>query len=284
MKTSITNAYFRKFVSESRGLELIAKAGFDGVEFNFGMVGWDWYKDDIYFNDHPFVNGDYLKYAREMKRVADDNGLTINQTHAPAPTKPKVEEWVERAIECTAELECEYLIVHPYTESMEYNVNLAKKFLKKAKECGVKLAFENIWHSYENGLAVGPVGCNEKSLLEFLEILNDENAVACIDIGHASMAGLNTSPEKIILALNDRVKTLHIHDNDLKKDLHLIPFTKDIDFVAVAKSLKNINYSGYITLESIFAGNESSTEQDIKEYLAKAQAAAKRISDIIQKA
>ena len=282
MKTSITNAYFNKYVSDSRGLELIAEAGFNGVDFNFGMVGWDWYKDDIYLKDHPFVNGDYIKFAREMKRVAAANGLTINQTHAPAPTKPKVEEWVERAITCTAEMDCEYIIVHPYTESMDYNLSLAKKFLKMAKDCGVKLAFENIWHCYENGLAVGPVGCNEKSLLEFLEILNDNNAVACIDVGHASMAGLNTSPEKIILTLNDKVKTLHIHDNDLKKDLHLIPFTKDIDFSAVIRALKKIEYKGYITLESIFAGNENSTEADLKNYLKDAFNSAKKLSEMMK--
>lgn len=284
MKTSITTAGLDKYICEKRAIELIAQAGFDGVDFNFGMVGWDWYKDDIYINDHPFAKDDYLNYAREMKRVAKENGLIINQTHAPAPTKPKVEEWVKRAIECTAEMESEYVIVHLYTDDMQYNVDLMNKFIPIAKACGVKLAIENIWHYFENGLACGPIGCNEHSLNGILDILNDDSVVACIDTGHAAMAGLDTSPEKIINARGKRVKTLHVHDNDLKKDLHLIPFTKDIDFVAVAKALKNINYSGYITLESIFAGNESSTEQDIKEYLAKAQAAAKRISDIIQKA
>ena len=46
LKTSITNGNFYKIVSERKGIELIAKAGFDGVDYSFGMVGWDWYKYD----------------------------------------------------------------------------------------------------------------------------------------------------------------------------------------------------------------------------------------------
>ncbi len=282
MKTSITNAYFNKYVSETRGLELIADVGFDGVDFNFGMVGWDWYKDDIYIDKHPFTTDNYLKHAKEIKKIARANGLTINQTHAPAPTKPKVEEWVKRSIESTAEMECEYIIIHPYTDSLEYNITLIEKFLPVTKACGVKLSIENIWHYFENGLACGPTGCNEQSLKELLERFNDDSVVACIDIGHASMAGLNTSPEKIITEIGDKVKNLHIHDNDLKKDLHLIPFTKDIDFNAVIGALKKINYKGYITLESIFAGNENSTEKDLKNYLKDAFDSAKKLSEMMK--
>ena len=54
----------------------------------------------------------------------------------------------------------------------------------------------------------------------------------------------------MILALGDKVKCLHIHDNDLHNDSHLIPFSMNIDFGAVVRALKIINYGGYLTLEA----------------------------------
>lgn len=281
LKTSITNANFYKIVSEKRAIELIAKAGFDGVDYSFGMVGWGWYKDDMFVLDHPFTREKgQLEYAKELKQIALDNGVVFNQTHAPAPTKPPVEKWVAKTIEYASAMGSEYIIIHPYTVDFEYNVNLFKKFLPVAKDNGIKISIENIWHSFENGLAVGPTGCNEQSLYELIETLNDDNVVACVDIGHAVMKGLETSPEKIILKLGDKVKNLHIHDNDLIKDLHQIPFDGKIDFSSVVNSLKQINYNGFITLESIFKNIDNATEKDLAEFLDKNYLATKKLQEM----
>lgn len=54
----------------------------------------------------------------------------------------------------------------------------------------------------------------------------------------------------MIRALGNRLQALHIHDNDCWHDSHQIPFSMSIDFDAVVKALKDINYSGYFTLEA----------------------------------
>ena len=279
LKTSTTTAELTSIVGDRKAIEMIAKAGFDGVDYNFGMVGWDWYKDDIFVLDHPFTReSGQIEYAKELKKIASDNGVVFNQTHAPNPTKPPVEKWVAKTIEYASAMGSKYIIVHPYTADFEYNVNLFKKFLPIAKDNGIKIAIENIWHYFENGLAVGPVGCNEQSLYELIEILNSDNAVVCVDIGHACMAGLDTSPEKLILKLKDKVKCLHIHDNDLKKDLHLNPFEGDIDFSSMVSALKQIKYDGFLTLESILKGGENLTEQDVKIFLEKSYQAVDKLN------
>ena len=96
-----------------------------------------------------------------------------------------------------------------------------------------------------------PAACSDEiSFKEHLDAVNDDYLVACVDIGHAEMDGLNTSAAKMILTLGDKVKCLHIHDNDLHNDSHLIPFSMNIDFGEVVRALKIINYGGYLTLEA----------------------------------
>jgi sugar phosphate isomerase/epimerase len=64
------------------------------------------------------------------------------------------------------------------------------------------------------------------------------------------MKGLDTSIKESILALSHRLQALHIHDNDKWQDSHQIPFSMDIDFKEMVDALKQINYSGYLTLEA----------------------------------
>ena len=83
-----------------------------------------------------------------------------------------------------------------------------------------------------------------------LDAANDDYLVACLDIGHAEMMGEIANATELIYALGNRLKALHIHDNDKWKDSHQIPFSMKIDFASVAKALKDIGYDGYFTLEA----------------------------------
>ncbi len=72
-----------------------------------------------------------------------------------------------------------------------------------------------------------------------LDAVNDDFFVACLDIGHAEMKGGETTAVEMISALGDRLRALHIHDNDKFHDSHQIPFSMDIDFKRIAEALKN---------------------------------------------
>lgn len=83
-----------------------------------------------------------------------------------------------------------------------------------------------------------------------LDAVSSEYFVACLDIGHAEMRGSNTTAAEMIRALGNRLQALHIHDNDKHYDLHQIPFSCSIDFEAVIKALREIGYSGELTMEA----------------------------------
>lgn len=254
MKTSTEIASAATLIGEEKAVEYIAKAGFDAWDFSmFEMARYNKNRDGITESDHPLFKSDYLAFARRLKNIGENCGITCNQSHAPFPTCGEpMRPYLFRAIECTAEAGGEYCIIHPGNNlSPEENAEMFFDLLPFAKDCGVKIATENMWNWNGERDEASPAACSdEKSFNAHLDAVGDPYLVACLDIGHAEMRGLNTSAEKMILSLGKRLKALHLHDNDRHHDSHALPFTMDIDFKKVTNALKKIGYDGYFTLEA----------------------------------
>lgn len=287
MKISTEIASAAKLVGEEKAVEYIAKAGFDAWDFSmFEMAHYKKGRTGIEESDHPLFKGDYLAFARRLKKIGDDCGIVCNQSHAPFPTWGEpMRPYLFRAIECTAEAGGAYCIIHPdNSRSPEENAEMFFDLLPFAKECGVKIATENMWNWNGELDEASPAACSdEKSFNAHLDAVNDPYLVACLDIGHAEMRGLNTSAEKMILALGSRLKALHLHDNDRHHDSHALPFTMDIDFKKVTDALKKIGYDGYFTLEAD-TYLEAFTADTAFDGIKNMAAAAKRLADMFENA
>ncbi len=285
MKISTEIATCARLVGEERAIELYAKAGFDAWDFSmFMMAKFDWKTRSIIDNGHPLAGPDYLKFARRLKRAADDNGIVCNQGHAPFPVvNATVRSRLKRAIECAAEVECDILIVHPDNyKSAEENAEFYNELLPFAKECGVRLAAENMWGwDKEQDQACFAACSTPEDFCKHIDIVGSESLVACLDIGHAEMRGLGTSAVEMIRALGDRLQALHIHDNDKWHDSHQIPFTMDIDFVPVVRALKEIGYKGYFTLEAD-QYLSAYTEDNVADGVRKLAESAKRLAQMFE--
>ncbi len=254
MKTSTEIASAARIIGEEKAIELMAKAGFDAWDFSmFAMAQYDWEKHTLKQSDHPLAGNNAIAFAKKLKQIGLDNGIVCNQSHAPFPTKcAEIRSKYKLAIECTAEAGGEICIIHPDNDKgAEENAELYFELLPFAKSCGVKIATENMWNwDNEKQLAL-PAACSSpESFLAHFKAINDDYFVACLDIGHAEMKGLGTNAVEMIKALGNKLQALHLHDNDLWHDSHQIPFSMKIDFVAVMRALKEIGYSGYLTLEA----------------------------------
>lgn len=287
MKISTEINSTTRIVGEERAIELIAKAGFDCWDFSmFNMCRWDWGKDCPVDEDHPLKGDNYLAFARKLKQIGLDNGIECNQSHAPFPSlKPQVRSVLKRAIECTAEAGGKICIIHPDNcSSAEQNAEMYFELLPFAKECGVKIATENMWNwTRENGLnQAAPAACSDPaSFNAHLDAVNDEFFTACLDIGHAEMFGLGTNAPELIRALGPRLGSLHIHDNDCKRDLHQIPFAGSIDWNEVVKALKDIDYKGEFTLEAdSFLGSYNA--ENVFEGVQALAASAKKLVEMFE--
>ena len=277
-----------RIVGEEKAIELLAKAGFEAWDFSmFAMCRYDWGNNKLLFpNDHPLAGSEYLKFARRLKKIGEDNGISCNQAHAPFPTKcAGIRSYYKRAIECSAEAGARICVIHPDNDrSAEENAQMYEEILPFAKECGVKIAAENMWNWDGKEDHAIPAACSdEASFTAHIDAVNDEFLVACLDIGHAEMRGLNTDSVRMIRALGTHLQALHIHDNDLWKDLHSVPFSHGIDFGKVVRALKEINYSGDFTLEADTHLRDF-TEENITDGMKELFHAAARIREMFQEA
>lgn len=253
MKVSTEIRSTARHIGEERAVEAIAKAGFDHWDFSmFSMCKHDVWNGIIERTTHPLSGSEYLRFARTLKQIGLDNGITCNQSHAPFPCTVAILDYLKRAIECTAEAGGEYCVIHPWNYyTPEQNAEMYFQLLPFAKEHNVKIATENMWcWDKEKDEACFAACCNPESFLAHLNAVDDEYFVACLDIGHAEMRGLGTSAVEMIEALGDKLQCLHIHDVDQWHDNHQIPFSLNVDFDAVVRALKKSNYQGVFTLEA----------------------------------
>lgn len=281
LSTEIASA--AALVGEEKAIELIAKAGFTAWDFSmFSMCRYDYGTNSILENNHPLAGDNYLAFARKLKKIGLDNGIVCNQSHAPYPTRcPEVRAYYNRAIECTAEAGGKVCVIHPDNDkSAEENAELYLELLPFAKECGVKIATENMWGWDFKKDQASPDACSHHDdFVAHIKAVNDPYLVACLDIGHAEMRGLETSSVEMIKALGDSLYALHIHDNDCWHDSHLLPFTGSIDFAAIMQTLRDVGYKHDLTLEADTALN-GYTAENAFDGIKKMAESVKRLADM----
>ena len=287
MKKLISTEIFSaaRVIGEEKAIELYAKAGFDAWDFSmFQMGAYDWTNKKLMDTGHPLQGKDYAEFAKRLRKIGEDNGIHCNQSHAPFPCSIlAIRDLLKRAIECTAIAGGKICIIHPCNnESAEKNAEMYFELLPFAKEHGVKIATENMWNwDRENDHACRAACSHHDDFLAHIKAVNDPDFVACLDIGHSEMRGLDTSAREMILTLGEHLQALHIHDVDKHHDSHQIPFSLNVDFDTVIRSLKEIDYKGYLTLEAD-QYLKAFDEDNIFEGMKNMANAAKKLADMYE--
>ena len=243
---STTNSGIVKYYSREESLSLIKEAGFDTFDLSMMQV------------DEFFADDNYLENAKKLKMFINKLGLKCNQTHSIFPVyhstltqeeSLKRINYTKRILEISKYLGAKNCIIHPINDFNEKeNYDFYQHFLPTARELDISIATENMWN-WQDGEASLAACSNHNNYKKLLDMVNDEHFVACVDLGHAEMVGLETSASKMLETLNQYVKCLHIHDNDCHFDRHNMALFEKIDFDLVLDSLARINYQGDITFE-----------------------------------
>ena len=155
-------------------------------------------------------------------------------------------EQIKKSISLANQLDAEVVVVHPgqipflarifQEKILEHNFNSLKDCAVYADEMGVKMCIENM-PDMEGYLFKD---------INHLNYLADQLGVfMTLDVGHAHNTGFST--EEMIKP--SRLKHIHLSDNDGSFDNHEALGKGTIDFDNLLKNLKNINYSGVLTVE-----------------------------------
>ena len=250
MKISIENYRFREALGDEMTIKVIADAGFDAMDFSYY-----WVKKA----EDP-LSCDYRDFAKRIRERLDAAGIVCNQAHAPfdfafgESQDESSENYLRltRSIESAAILGAEQIIVHRIGNpdkavEWEYNLGFYRRLRKHAEKAGIRIAVENLFKwSPESGIT-GSYGKPEE-LCEVVEELGVDRFTCCVDLGHAAITG--TAPEDFIAGMKDgMLGALHVQDNDLTSDGHLLPYMGRINWDAVMSALKAKNYDGDLTLE-----------------------------------
>lgn len=214
----------------------------------------------------------------EEVRLIREADITVESLHAPYPTYGGIgidDLWLdgERGEEALSELydciekcvrcEVETLIVHPTSTwhpqyPTETGLLRFERLFDRAREYGVTVAFENV--------------CAFDVLAFLLEQFS--SAGFCLDSGHEACERKRI---RHLPQFGSRLKALHLHDNYLNRDLHLLPYDGKIGFGRVVRQIAESPYEGSVMLEVKKSWGGLYDSMSPAGYYARAYAAAERI-------
>ena len=255
LSSSISRPYLNTFGVE-KSIELMANAGFDAIDFPFGGKYCS-----------PETDSDAFKeYFLKIREMIQEKGLHFNQAHAPAPSShidetrdQELFENLVRSIRNASYLGVPTIVVHPVQHLtydndenperlFEMNIRFYNRLKPYCEEYGIKIALENMWQYI--GKKISHSTCSRPDEFNrYLDALDSNHFVGCLDIGHAFLVG--ESPSDFIRNMgNKRLRALHIHDVDGFLDSHTLPFQGAVNWERTVKALADIEYQGDLTYEA----------------------------------
>lgn len=291
LSTNINNILW-KYPYE-KCIKFIADAGFDAIDYSLdGMV-----KDDS-----PFNQDNYKKIAENIRKIANDAGLVINQTHAPFSFKTQiwndnfemVNNRINRSIEISGIFGADICVVHPLhhftyhgheEEIFEMNMDYYRKKIPLCKEYNVKAGIENMFQVDPRRKHIIHDTCSRKEeFIRYIDTLDSEYMVGLLDVGHAGLPLQDDEAEDFIKALgHDRLYGLHIHDNDYKSDSHIMPYMGKLNWKNIASALGKIDYRGDFTYEAGFPFFENCDEEFIPTAVKFTEQIGRHLCNIVER-
>jgi L-ribulose-5-phosphate 3-epimerase len=250
MKKSIGDNMIPKGWSFEQGLDLVKKAGFDGIELWIGDVPW-------------FQMETTDAEVRDLRRKVENAGLVVSNVstglHWRTPLsarEPKVREQamriVERQIETAQILGCDAILVVaglvteevPYNEVYLRTLDAMKKLAPTAAKARVKIGCENC--NSEQRFLISP-----REFATFLDDVNNPYVGIHLDVGNIHDTGF---AEQWIEMHGPRITRVHLKDVMKKRGrccetVYTSLFIGDNNWPAIHDALKKVNYDGWLIAE-----------------------------------
>jgi hexulose-6-phosphate isomerase len=251
MKKSIGDNMIPKEWGFEKGLELVKRAGYDGIELWLGDMPW-------------FQMSTTDADVRDLRRKVENAGLVVSNVstglHWRSPlsardpqVRAQAARIVEREIETAVLLGADAVLVVAglVTEEVPYN-EVYQRCVEALKALGQTAARANVRIGCEN--------CNSEqrfllSPREFSQFLNDVNSPAVglhLDVGNIHDTGF---PEQWIELLGSRITRVHVKDvlrhrgrcGDQSVYTNLL--LGDNNWPAIRAALTKVGYDGWLVAE-----------------------------------
>lgn len=210
--------------------------------------------------DNPMPLPELKKRFMKVKEDADRAGIQVRSIHMPYdfdseisyPDEKKRKENLKRVrkyLDVVSVLKPEYILFHPAgqpgvihgrrQEHIAAVVKSVKELNPVVKKMGAHILIENLRgphlmrkNGYERGL-----GRTVDEMVQIMSMMPDDVYV-CVDLNHI------TEPEKLIMAVGPRIRSLHVCDSDGERDRHWLPGKGKNDWPAIIEALYKVGYKG----------------------------------------
>ena len=229
-----------------------------------------------------------IKDAKLERKIAESEGVIINQLHGIWPTDDTTPElrreklkFMERAIRLTPYYGTPYLVIHPdlpygwYDEetdpefTKQTNIEMFQALLPIAEESGTVICLENM-PTLPYKMSPTP------EIFKFIQEINHPNLKMCLDTGHTNI--YDNDIRSIVRLIGPVLKVMHVHDNMGIQDQHLWPHEGTINWDGFALGLHDIGFEGVLSLETS-AKVKSMDEEGHTESMLKLASIARKIAD-----
>ena len=209
-------------------IDAIENAGFKNVFI-------EWYNDDLELQQNIL---EYVRYKGLNVIFAHLGYQNSNILWKEGIEGENETERYIKDIEICKDKGISLVIIHPTREYEnpglnEIGLKRIERIIKFAKEKDVKVAFENI---------------ELRGYLEYIiKNIKSDNLGICFDAGHSNLfwnGEFNTELFK------NKVFAIHLHDNYKVIDDHYLPFDGTVDWNRVVRQIKDMEYNGYVCIES----------------------------------
>lgn len=241
MELSVWSAYYHD-LSPEEALARFKKLGVNAVELstNHGQMLLE-------------RGEDVKKTGAAFKAYAEEIGMQVTQGHlwlqARIVSNPEAVDILKRWIDLYEAAGVRNMVLHMDVYNMEdksveemHDANVAK-----LKELAAHIEGRDAYICLENLFRRGSEHICQ--LLEIIDRVGSDRFGITLDTGHLNMVR-TTSQREFILTAGEKLRAIHIADNEGEKDQHLMPFGRgNVDFAEVVAALREVGYQGVFNYE-----------------------------------
>ena len=271
LKPSISTGVFGELSPEEK-IRRLAKIGWRYLEINFsaGRFG----------RCEPY----------KIRKLCEDLGVSVLQVHGSNPgmarksgeERKKFMDQAKTSLLWAGELGAKWVVLHPsnrkagsrtpdaFEDVKKRNLEGFRELLETARSAGVGIAVENlppVLHDSEEGERL--FGTEPSELLWLVDNTDPERMGVCLDVNHIFAKCQGFDQYQTIKSLGRHLVATHISDNDGLREQHLLPFMGDIDWKAVVRGLREVEYRGLFNLEVSLNKAPLSVRDDLLRYALK---------------
>ena len=241
MKPALISAFFNELDSYEMA-ETFKKIGYDNIEIS-----------DVHFM--PFYNKELD--VKEYRKYIDALDFHIPQGHIFFMNKGDITSYdntyavdnIKKNLDVFYELGVKAAVIHysnygtdvePVEKWFDVRIDALNRLIKHIEGTDMVICLENLSRIHDHDAG---------HLIKMCKAVDNPKHIGiCLDTGHLTLVRLDF--RSFIPALGNRIKCLHLNDNDQSGDHHRVPYGGLADWERFYSEMRKVDYRGTVNFET----------------------------------